>query len=237
MAKVLVVDDHQDVRVLLRTLLERAGHHVVEAADGSAGLRRMFSERPDLVVLDLDMPVLDGLQALARIRAVSGVPVLVCSGSRGDEHLRVLGEGADDYLRKPFDPRELTARVAALLRRAPPTGERQDVEDDGWVRVDRRRHEATLAGHQLSLSPLELRLLGAFVGHRGLALTHDQLLDLAWNGDRGTRQQVKAAVLSLRAKLDRQTEGAGAAIETVRGVGYRWRVATPAAEPSPPVAG
>jgi DNA-binding response OmpR family regulator len=225
-ARVLVVDDHQPVRQLVRTLLERAGHVVMEAGDGAAGLRRLYADAPDLIVLDLEMPRLDGFSALNRIRAITKVPVLVCSGSRGEEHLRALTDGADDYLSKPFDGRELVARVDALLRRTVDSGAQADVDDDGWARVDRTRHEAVIDGRRIELTPLELRLLGTFLRHEGLALTHDQLLELVWDDSIGSREQVKAAVLSLRRKLRRHVPDVGEPVETVRGVGYRWR--TPA---------
>lgn len=233
MARILIVDDHEPVRILMRALLERAGHEVMEASDGAIGLRRFFSAGPDLIVLDLDMPHTDGFTALARIRSITDVPVLVCSGSRGDEHLRALREGADGYLRKPFDGREFTARIDALVRRLGPDARdatQGRVVTDGWATVDHARHEATVGGRIVVLTPLELRLLSAFVAHGGFALTHDQLLELAWGAQEGTRDQVKAAVLSLRAKLAAEVEGGGAALETVRGVGYRWR---PLRRPAP----
>jgi DNA-binding response OmpR family regulator len=225
MPKVLIVEDSAATRALIRSLLERAGHTAIEASDGAEGLRRLYSERPDLVLLDMVMPHVDGWQALERIRALTDVPILVCTGSLGDEdRSRVLRMGADDLVRKPFDGDELVARVEALLRRAgKASGQEIDVLDDGFARLDRARHEAVVEGRRLTLTPLEFRLLGAFLRHAGLALTHDQLLELVWQETGGTRDQVKAAVLSLRRKVAVESPRGDSVIETIRGVGYRWR--------------
>lgn len=226
MATILVVDDSAGVRGLLRTLLEGAGHVVLEAADGAGGLRRLYTERPDLLVLDVQLPDLDGWTLLQRIRAISDVPIVVCSARTAPAtRVRALVDGADDFVGKPFDNRELVARVAALLRRAAarPRPPAPDVLDDGWAKVDVTRYEALVGGARLDVTPLEFRLLGAFVRHPGVALTHDQLLALAWGDGLGSREQVKVAVAGLRRKLARRDPQAAAAIETVRGIGYRWR--------------
>lgn len=225
MPRILVVDDSSLVRELVRTLLERAGHEVVEAADGSDGLRRLYAERPDLVVLDVSMPELDGWEALKRLRELSDVPVLMFSAFGGEtERVRGLLGGADDFLAKPFGGPELVARVTALLRRARRDGAVGviDVVDDGWARVDAARHEASVNGGTLQLTPTEFRLLATFVRNAGVALSHEQLLEQAWQESYGTREQVKVAVLALRRKLALAEPGGEAAIETVRGLGYRW---------------
>jgi DNA-binding response OmpR family regulator len=225
MSRILVVDDSSLVRELVRTLLERAGHEVVEAADGSDGLRRLYAERPDLVVLDVSMPELDGWEALKRLRELSDVPVLMFSAFGGEtERVRGLLGGADDFLAKPFGGPELVARVTALLRRARRDGAVGviDVVDDGWARVDAARHEASVGGVALQLTPTEFRLLATFVRNAGVALSHEQLLEQAWQESYGTREQVKVAVLALRRKLALAQPGGERAIETVRGLGYRW---------------
>jgi DNA-binding response OmpR family regulator len=229
MARILVVDDSPSVLALVRTLLEREGHFVLQARDGAEGLRRLYADAPDLLVLDLEMPRLDGFAALDRIRRLTSVPVLVCSGRPAEEQLQALRAGADDMIGKPFDGRELVARVEALLRRSGADSP-EHIDGDGWATVDRARHEAVVDGRRLDVTPLELRLLGAFLRHSGIALSHEQLLDLVWEDGGGSREQVKAAVLSLRRKLG---EGSSA-IETVRGIGYRWR--TPVSDGRPPSA-
>jgi DNA-binding response OmpR family regulator len=221
--KILIIDDNSSLRTLVRTLLERAGHAVTEAADGLEGVRRLYAERPDLVILDLHMPGIDGWAALARIRELSDVPVLMLSAAGNEEErTRGLLEGADDFQRKPFGGPELLARVTALLRRSRPGAIVPEVVDDGWARVDVQRHEAVVDGAKLRVTPLEFRLLGVFLRHPGVALTHEQLIELVWQDAFGTREQVKVAVLALRRKLDSATRQGSAAIETVRGVGYRW---------------
>jgi DNA-binding response OmpR family regulator len=224
--RALVVDDHADLRALLRILLERAGAEVVEAADGRAALRALYAERPDLVVLDVDMPVLDGWGTLERIREVSDVPVLMLTGSGSElDKVRGLRAGADDYVTKPFGRQELLARVEALLRRArreaPALAE---VQDDGLVRIDHARRAVEVGGRPVALTPLEFRLLAAFVRHPHHVLSRDQLLDLVW-GDAtlGTGDQVKLYVSYLRRKLAGATPVAP--IETVRGFGYCYRPA------------
>jgi DNA-binding response OmpR family regulator len=221
-ASVLVVDDDADVRMLVRELLTRAGYQVSEAPDGRAGLRALYDERPDLVVLDVSMPELDGWGTLERIREVSDVPVVMLSALGAElEKVRALRGGADDYVTKPFGRQELLARVESVLRRAP-SRQVRDTYADRLLEVDFGERRVTAGGQDVELTPLEFRLLSAFVDHPGQLLAHDQLLELAWGGERGTsRDQVKLYVGYLRRKL----ASAGIApetIETVRGFGYRY---------------
>jgi DNA-binding response OmpR family regulator len=221
--RVLVADDDPDVRRLVRTLLERAGHEVVEAADGRQCLRALYDRRPELVVLDVGMPALDGWEALARIRELANVPVLLLT-ARGDELDRVRGlrAGADDYVSKPFGRQELVARVDALLRRtARPAQVRRPYVDD-LLEIDFMQHTVTAQGRPVELTPLEFRLLAAFVEHTGQVLSHDQLRELVWGDpDSHSRDQLKLYVGYLRRKLERAA-GAAPRIETVRGFGYRY---------------
>jgi DNA-binding response OmpR family regulator len=223
--RVLVVDDERDLRRLVRRLLEREGAEVEEAADGRAALHALYSMRPDLVILDVLMPDLDGWETLARIRDASDVPVLMLS-ARGQELDRVRGlrSGADDYVEKPFGSLELLARVEALLRRdirgRPDIPERFD---DGLLQIDFASHEVTFGGHPVDLTPLEYRLLAVLVNHPRQVLEHEQLLTLVWGSSAAvTSGQVKLYVAYLRRKL-RAAAGREAPIETVRGVGYRYR--------------
>ena len=220
---ILIADDDADVRALIAGLLERAGYAVLSATDGREALRVLHSRRPGLVVLDVSMPGMDGWQALERIREISDVPVLMLTAS-GDELDRVRGlrGGADDYVTKPFGRQELLARVEALLRRAGGRAEVTEHYRDDLVEVDFAQRTVRVAQRELRLTPLEFRLLAAFVTHSGQLLSRDQLLKLAW-GDPAERagHEVKIYVGYLRRKLD-EAAGAGAAIETVRGFGYRY---------------
>jgi DNA-binding response OmpR family regulator len=221
-ASVLVVDDDADVRMLVRELLTRAGYRVTEAPDGRAALRALYDERPDLVVLDVSMPELDGWGTLERIRELSDVPVVMLSAFGAElEKVRALRGGADDYVTKPFGRQELLARVETVLRRAP-SREVRDTYSDRLLEVDFSERRATAGGQDLELTPLEFRLLTAFVDHPNQLLAHDQLLEQAWGGERGTsRDQVKLYVGYLRRKLASAGIPPGT-IGTVRGFGYRY---------------
>jgi DNA-binding response OmpR family regulator len=224
-ARVLVIDDDADVRGLVAELLERAGLSVEQAEDGRSGLRALHKTPPDLVVLDVSMPDLDGWQTLERIRDLSEVPVLMLT-ARGDELERVRGlqAGADDYVVKPFGRQELLARVQALLRRAGrEAGRQQEHYLDDRLTIDFAQRAVIFDGEAVSLTPLEFRLLGAFVRHPRQVLSREQLLELVWGDAYGVSgDQVKLYVGYLRRKLAPE-DPAGAPIETVRGFGYRYR--------------
>jgi len=222
-SRVLVVDDDSDIRELVRELLERAGHEVLEAADGTQGLREFYSEQPDLVVLDVSMPGLEGWDVLERIRELSDVPVLMLT-ARAEEldKVRGLRAGADDYVTKPFGRQELLARVDAGLRRTRTGQDAPESYADGFVEIDFAQRAVRAGEQEISLTPLELRLLTAFVRNRNQVLSHEQLLDLAWGGAGAERDQVKLYVGYLRRKLG-EPPGGESPIETVRGFGYRYR--------------
>jgi DNA-binding response OmpR family regulator len=221
--RVLVADDDADIRGLVRALLERAGHEVVEAADGRECVQAFYERPPDLVVLDVGMPGLDGWATLERIHEIADVPVVMLT-ARGAELDRVRGlrAGAHDYVPKPFGRQELLARVEGLLRRtAGPPVVRPALADD-FVEIDFARREVTVRGRRVRLTPLEFRLLATFVQHADRVLGHDQLHELVWGGaGSGAREQVKLYVGYLRRKL-REAAGAEPPIETVRGFGYRY---------------
>jgi DNA-binding response OmpR family regulator len=218
--RVLIVDDEADIRGLLRQLLERSGRLVKEAGDGREALRTLHTWRPDLVVLDIQMPGLDGYTTLERIRDLTDVPVLMLS-ARGTEidKVRGLKAGADDYVTKPFGRAELLARVEALLRRrgGAPT-EIPEAYEDAAVFVDFAQRLVRVHGEEVALTPLEYRLLSAFVRHPNQILSHEQLLELVWGDEDASREQVKLYVGYLRRKLAMPD-----AIESVRGFGYRYR--------------
>ena len=222
-ARILVVDDDADVRGLVRELLERAGATVSEAADGREALRLLYDVRPDVIVLDVTMPELDGWQTLERVRDLTEVPVLMLTARDTElEKVRGLRAGADDYVTKPFGRQELLARVGVLLRRAaatPAWGSDRETYADGRVSVDVTRAEVRVGDREVQLTPLEFRLLVAFMRNPGQVLSRDQLLELVWgDAEAVSSGQVKVAISYLRRKL-----GAADAIETVRGFGYRWR--------------
>jgi two-component system OmpR family response regulator len=220
MASVLVADDDAHIREVARFALAKAGHAVELACDGEAAAHRLDRGGIDLVVLDILMPELDGL-ALCR-RLGGRVPVVFLS-SRGEEADRVLGLdlGADDYLAKPFSPRELVSRVAAVLRRtagdAVPAPRR--VLAIGNVTIDRDRHVVAVAGEPLAVTATELRLLATLALHDGRVLSREQLIATVYEGDHHiSARTIDTHVRNLRAKL----AAAGApVIETVHGVGYR----------------
>ena len=223
-ARILVVDDEADIRELLRELLARAGYDVELAADGRAGVRALFGERPDLVVLDVNMPGLDGWQTLERIRDVSEVPVLMLTARTGElEKVRGLTRGADDYVTKPFGRQELLARVQALLRRAPGRAESLETYADDVLSIDFAQRSVTVGDREVALTPLEFKLLSAFVRHPNQVLSREQLLELVWGDSFGVSgDQVKLYVGYLRRKLN-PASPEEAPVETVRGFGYRYR--------------
>ncbi|HVC87177.1 MAG TPA: response regulator transcription factor [Gaiellaceae bacterium] len=222
--RVLVIDDDPDIRLLLRELLERGGYTVDEAVDGKEGLRRLFANPPALVILDVTMPDLDGYQTLERIRDLSEVPVLMLTArSQELEKVRGLAAGADDYVAKPFGRQELLARVQALLRRSGGKTEVVEAYGDDFLQIDYAQRQVTVQGRDVQLTPLEFKLLSAFVQNPNQVLSRGQLLELVWGDPYGVSgDQVKLYVGYLRRKLVPDAPEA-APVETVRGFGYRYR--------------
>jgi DNA-binding response OmpR family regulator len=224
-ARVLVVDDDALTREVVHGVLARAGLDVCEAPDGRAGLRELYARSPDLVILDVTMPELDGWATLERIRDLSDVPVLMLTARAGElERVRGLQGGADDYLVKPFGPQELAARVQALLRRGGGrAGGAPETYADALVSIDHAQRAVRCGEREVRLTPLEFRLLATFVRHPNQVLSREQLLELVWGDAYGVSpEQVKLYVGYLRHKLD-PAAPATTPIETVRGFGYRYR--------------
>ncbi len=219
MKTILVVDDEPNIVDLLRLYLEKEGYRVLAARDGPSALDVQGAEAPDLVVLDLMLPGIDGLEVCRRIRRTSDVPIVMLT-ARGEDLDVVVGleVGADDYVAKPFHPRTLVARIRAVLRRA--DGGRRVVRPStcGSLTVDARRREADVGGRRLELRPREFDLLAALASEPGIVLTRDALLEDVWGTDfRGETRTIDVHIGELRKKLGED----GPVIETVRGVGYR----------------
>ncbi len=230
-ASILVVDDDIPIRELVCVLLEGAGYDVRSAADGRTGLRAFHAQPPDLVILDVMMPELDGWQTLERIRDLSDVPVLMLSARTSElERVRGLRAGGDDYVTKPFGRQELLARVEALLRRTRGGVTVHDVYADDEIEIDFAQRSVSVHGQAAGLTPLEFKLLSVFVRHPNQVLSRDQLLDLVWDDRAGASpHQVKLYVGYLRRKIGAEK------IETVRGFGYRYRAdSAPTAAPGSP---
>ena len=224
MKTILLIDDSETQRVVLTDRLQRLGYVVNSASDGRAGLRELYAKRPDIVLLDVLMPELDGWATLERIREISDVPVIMLTSQDTEiDRVRGLRGGADDYVGKPFSPAELAARVEAVLRR---TGERDKVRerfDDGVVMIDFGTRDVTIRNNPVHLTPLEFRLLAALTEHTGQVLSREQLLDLVWGSTYAvTDDQVKTYIGYLRRKIGDEAVGSQL-IETVRGFGYRYR--------------
>jgi DNA-binding response OmpR family regulator len=222
--KVLLVEDEEDIRALVRTVLSKAGYRVTEAVDGREGLRALHQANPDIVVLDVGLPDLDGWQALERIRDMSDVPVMMLTArATENDKVRGLQAGADDYLTKPFGRAEFLARLEALGRRAHSRPKTRTTYADRVLRIDFQHRQVDLEGEPLNLTPMEFRLLSALVQHAGQVLSAQQLVAQAWDDPTGIGAgRVKFTVLRLRRKLgwvDPETSP----IEAVRGFGYRYR--------------
>ena len=227
MPKVLVVDDEESLLDAVRYALSREGFDVITARDGGEALRRWEAERPDLLVLDLMLPGLGGIDVCRRIRATSQVPILMLTARDGEVD-RVVGleMGADDYVTKPFSLRELAARVRALLRRAgaaepTPRGPVRAYEAAG-IRLDAERHEVRVRGELVNLPLKEFELLEVLLENRGRVLTRQTLIDRVWGFDYvGDTKTLDVHVKRLRSRLE-EDRHEPKLIVTVRGVGYRF---------------
>ncbi len=222
MPKILVVDDEEGIRNLVKAYLEKENYQVVTAADGIKGLQAARTLKPDLIVLDIMLPGMDGLAVLNELRKDSNVYVIMLT-ARADEIDKVVGLsiGADDYLTKPFSPRELVARVKAALRRLQPgvmAGSAQDVLAFPHLKIDTASREVWVDGQPIELTAIEFNLLVALARHSRIVLSREQLLEMVWGASYyGESRVVDVHVGNLRRKL-----GQPDLIVTVRGVGYRF---------------
>jgi DNA-binding response OmpR family regulator len=219
MKTVLVVDDAENIVELLRLYLEQAGYATIAAADGPAAIDLHRRHRPDLVVLDVMLPGLDGFEVCRAIRREADTPILMLT-ARSDDVDAIVGLelGADDYVTKPFNPRALVARVKAILRRSDPAVRGARPIEVGGLLVDPRRREASVAGRPVELRTREFDLLAALAREPGAVHSRDALLEDVWGTDfPGETRTVDVHVSELRRKLGPD----GPTIEAVRGVGYR----------------
>ena len=227
--KALIVDDDRVLSDVLAFTLRRAGFQIVQAGDGEEALQRWADEQPDLIVLDINLPKIDGFTVCQRIRQQDDTPILLLT-VRGEEDdiVRGLELGADDYITKPFSPRQLVARAQAVLRRAgksPTPGVRQV----GTLTFDPRRREVTLdQGEAISLTPLESRLLDYLMLNAGHVLTTEAIIEHVWGAGGGDRDMLRQIVHRLRSKIEADPAHP-VTIETVSGLGYGFSKPPPVA--------
>jgi two-component system OmpR family response regulator len=219
--KILVVDDDPRLREVVTIALERAEFSVVTAADGQRALTHAAREAPDLIVLDIGLPEIDGLEVCRRLRARSDVPVIFLT-ARDDEIDRVVGLelGADDYVTKPFSPRELVARVRAVLKRTRGAAAAAAALNHGVLTLDPAAHHCRVAGVEVALTATEMRILSQLMRRPGIAIGRAQLITQIWGaGTELSDRTLDSHLRNLRAKLS--VAGCDTAIETVHGVGIR----------------
>ncbi len=221
MMRILIVDDDPHIREVLTIALERGGFVVLRAGDGQAALRMAARDTPDLMILDIGMPEMDGLEVCRRLRATSDLPILFLT-ARDDEVDRILGleMGADDYVTKPFSPRELVARVRAILKRSVVQAPRAGRLEVGAVMVDVARHLCVVEGQAVDLTPTEMQFLARLMQHPDHIVSRAQLCDAVW-GPRSaiSDRTIDSHLRNLRRKLG--AAGCSDAVDTVHGVGVR----------------
>lgn len=222
-SKILIVDDEPDILELVQTRLEMSGYETVTAENGEEVPKSFFSDRPDLALLDLEMPGMDGFELCERIRQMSDVPIIFLIAFGSETHrVKGLHVGADDYIVKPFSKNELVARVEANLRRAsmPSIQRDEQVYVDPVLTIDHSAHLVTVRGNEVSFSPLEYRLLTALLKHPGQVLSHTQLLNLARgpNSAETSTDSVRLYISYIRGKIEEDPKHPRL-VETVREFG------------------
>lgn len=223
---ILIVDDEPRIRDFVRMNLELEHYRVIEACNGLEALEKLREHLPDLVILDVMMPEMDGFETLHAIREVSTVPVIMLTVRQSEQdRIRGLDLGADDYLAKPFSPRELLLRIRALLRRSlmPPPSRKTEIVVDEDLKIDFSRREVTVRGKKVALRPTEYRLLYHLVSNAGRLLTHETLLSKVWGREyRDEAHYLRLYITYLRQKLEKDPAHPHY-ILTERGVGYRFK--------------
>ena len=222
MPRIMVVDDEPHIIELAKLYLEREGYQVEGAANGQDALSRLGAVNPDLIVLDLMLPDIDGFEVCRQIRTKSNVPILMLTARKEDvDKIVGLELGADDYLTKPFNPRELVARVRAIMRRYQTGLKPGDIVEVGGLRIDLSRHEVSVDGQPVKLRTKEFALLATFAQNLGIVLSRERLLEMVWEFDYyGETRTVDVHVNHLRDKI----AGSDINIETVRGTGYKMTI-------------
>ena len=221
---ILVIDDEPDLLELVEFNLKKDGYEVIVAKNGQSGLEIAQKHVPDLIILDLMMPGLDGLEVCRQLRSDSRtrqIPMIMLT-AKSAEADRIVGLelGADDYVTKPFSPRELVARVRALLRRAVTTQETPTIIRQGDLVIDLTRHEVTSAGKHVTLTPTEFRILQFILARPGRVLSREQIIDAAVGNEMAVFDRtIDVHIAAIRRKLGKT----GDRIETIRGFGYKWR--------------
>lgn len=223
--KILIIDDDRSFLKQTQEKLNNAGYEVITAENGTAGLRRFFADRPDLLLLDLSLPEMDGWEVCRRVRDMSDVPIVMMTVSRQkSDILKGFNLGADDFVNKPPDFPELIARIGAVLRRS--TGVRRDEKPVTFhhpeIEVDWRSHQVTIRGQLVKLSPIEFKLLTCLIENRGWLVTHEELLRKVWGPDYiSDKNFVKLYIRYLRQKIEKDPSRPQL-ILTERGIGYRF---------------
>lgn len=227
--RILVVDDEEFILTLIEFNLQQAGFEVITAMDGAEGLRKAMEERPDLIILDLMLPKMDGMEVCKELRLQRVMTPILMLTAKDDEFDKVLGLelGADDYMTKPFSPREVVARVKAILRRTRMSEDNAQEEQDtssimiADLKIMPEYYEAYYRGEKLELTPKEFELLVYLAKHKGRVLTRDQLLSAVWNYDfAGDTRIVDVHISHLRDKIEKNTKKP-VYIKTIRGLGYK----------------
>jgi DNA-binding response OmpR family regulator len=221
--KILVVDDEVKIARVVRAYLEREGYGVVEAHDGRQALEMARREKPDVVILDLMLPEISGWDVCRALRKESAVPILMLT-ARDEDTDKIVGLelGADDYVTKPFNPKELVARVRAILRRAGPQRAAEQVIAAGDLRIDTERREVRLAGREVHLTPTEFDLLRTMAEHRGRVFSRSQLMEAALGETfEGYDRAIDSHIKNLRQKIEPEPRRPRY-VQTVFGVGYRF---------------
>ena len=222
MSKVLVVDDEKNILELVKLYLGQEGYRVETVVTGIDALSKMESFNPDLIVLDLMLPDMDGFEVCRQVRKKSNIPIIMLTARKEDvDKIVGLELGADDYMTKPFNPRELTARVKAIIRRFQASPKAAEVMEIGKLRIDIARQEVTVNGQPVKLRTKEFALLKALAQNLGIVLSREALLEQVWGFDYyGETRTIDVHINHLRGKI----EASGMKIETMRGTGYKMTV-------------
>ncbi len=222
--KILIIEDDRDISKLIVASLKKEGYPSLVACDGAQGLLLFSSHRPDVVLLDLGLPDMDGVGLIRRLREDSDVPILVVSArGREQDKITALDLGANDYITKPFYTGELLARVR-VIERMLESRSRPDAEESfscGGLTVEYERRRVTVEGREVHLTPIEFKLLCLLIANRGKVLTHDRILKEIWGYDSGDTKSIRAFMASLRRKIEK-SPAAPRYILTEIGVGYRF---------------